>query len=267
MYTSAKVTLLFLDQKMMVLSPLQNVQLKGSRTPQTFTDRQHHRVGFQQQRLFCSVLCLSPISYHRTNQRDRVLCAAKKNKDADAQDAGGERSQPIRTMEKLIFRGAELLGMSVGNWNLMEPSVVNSSEDSEVMPPAEALQKLLSLYESYYFFVGTGNDEDWRVFEDTCLYVDEFSSFTGTSRFRRNVQNFGSVLKTETVTCKVVKVQQSANSITVDWVFSGRVKLFGGLLAARGQTIYTLSEESGRIIRHDERYGCPPVQIWADESS
>jgi hypothetical protein len=152
--------------------------------------------------------------------------------------------------DRILFGAAEFLGMAVGQSEGIQTAV----KSVDPLSPEEVRSKLLNLFEQSYFFVGRGNDEDWSVFDLDCLFMDEFSSFRKTSRFRRNVENFGKFL--ENPQCRVLKVSDDfeGSVIAIEWAFSARVKGINGLLAARGITRYTLGDD-GRIVKHDERCG------------
>jgi len=177
---------------------------------------------------------------------------ANSNAGQDEKEANESVTAPIRSVaDRILFGAAEFLGIAVGQ-SVVIPNAVKSVDP---LSPEEVRSKLLNLFEQSYFFIGRGNDEDWSVFDADCLFMDEFSSFKKTARFRRNVENFGKFLKNPQ--CKVLKVSDDwkDNVVEIEWAFSARVKGLNGLLAARGTTRYTLGDIDGRIVKHDERCG------------
>jgi hypothetical protein len=163
-------------------------------------------------------------------------------------------------VDEVLFRAAEVLGMVVGTRGVVEDQP-DASQHAVLLTLDDAVEKIRRLYDSSYFFSGQGDDDDWDVFERDCEFADEFSSFRGAGRFRRNVSNFGRVLidprctlvKLETITSDI---DGSAPKVKVvaSWVFKARVVLTKGLLAAAGETTYVLDSTTGRVSRHDERW-------------
>ena len=99
-----------------------------------------------------------------------------------------------------------------------------------------------------------GEGDDFDVFASDCEFKDEFSSFRGVSRFRRNVNNFAKVIEADTLVCSLRSIKQtSATTLAADWIFSGNVKLINKKLSAAGTTTYTLSKNN-KIVTHDERW-------------
>ena len=124
-------------------------------------------------------------------------------------------------------------------------------------------QKIENLYQSSYFFSGKGRQDDWDVFADTCVFADEFSSFVGTCRFRRNVTNFGKFLENpECTLTKLERVQEDDGTLSIraSWIFRSRVKWINGLLAAAGETTYVL--DGDRVVRHDEAWKTPKSTVF-----
>ena len=167
----------------------------------------------------------------------------------------GQRS----ALDEMLFRAAEVLGMVVGTSGIVQDQR-DGSQYATLLTLDDAVGKIRRLYDSSYFFSGQGDDEDWDVFQKDCEFADEFSSFRGAGRFRRNVSNFGRVLidprctlvKLETITNDDDSVQKV--KVVVSWVFKARVVWTRGLLAAAGETTYILNSTTGRVSRHEERW-------------
>lgn len=175
-------------------------------------------------------------------------------------------------VDGILFRMAEFLGMVV-----MEdgdrPTTTAEEEEEELSLGEDSSpmqtgiqgveQKIENLYQSSYFFSGKGRQDDWDVFADKCVFADEFSSFVGTDRFRRNVTNFGKFLENpECTLTKLERVQgdDGTLSIRASWIFRSRVKWINGLLAAAGETTYVL--DGDRVVRHDEAWKTPKSTVF-----
>ena len=98
----------------------------------------------------------------------------------------------------LLFGAAELLGMALSPRDETAHEAeteVGRATPARVVADDSVTQSIVNLFESSYFFCGSGDDADWDVFAPDCVFADEFSSFVGTQRFRRNVENFGKALR------------------------------------------------------------------------
>lgn len=198
-------------------------------------------------------------------KRTRHLCRVG-NKDVDdKKNPGGSSSSFV---DAAVFRLAELLGILVladSNTSTRENGVVERS--SSPLPSDtvrdEVEKKIENLYRCSYFFCGQGSDEDWAVFGDSCVFADEFSSFVGTARFRRNVTNFGKFLKDpECTLTKLEKFEDEDGTLSfkASWIFRSRVRWINGLLAAAGETTYIVRD--GQIVRHDEAWKTPKSTVF-----
>lgn len=148
--------------------------------------------------------------------------------------------------------------MYIGDGNA---SSTRENDRAVVTSVEDAKERITGLYESSYFFSGEGRESDWDVFDDECEFIDGFSSFRGTGRFRRNVSNFGKVLMEPM--CSLVALDVSEHDDTqallvASWIFKARVKWIGGLLAASGDTTYVLQRSLDgaeyRVVQHEERW-------------
>lgn len=173
----------------------------------------------------------------------------------------------------LLFGAAELLGMALSPRD--ETAHEAETEVGRATPgratPARVVaddsvtQSIVNLFESSYFFCGSGDDADWDVFAPDCVFADEFSSFVGTQRFRRNVENFGKALRhSPERVCRLTKLERGVDergrqTITASWIFRSRVILLRGLLAASGRTTYVVA---GRIVEHLERWDTSKADVF-----
>lgn len=196
-------------------------------------------------------------------QRNRTLSRVG-TKD-DAKNGAGKKTTTI--VDAVVFRMAEVLGMMVmdGSDTMQQRFSENIVEDSSpsFFRMEEVERKIENLYQSSYFFSGQGSEDDWAVFADSCVFADEFSSFVGAGRFRRNVTNFGKFLRNpECTLTRLERVQcgDGTLSIKASWIFRARVKWINGLLAAAGETTYVVS--AGRIVRHDEAWKTPKSTVF-----
>ena len=174
----------------------------------------------------------------------------------------------------LLFGAAELLGMALSPRD--ETAHEAETEVGRATPgratPARVVaddsvtQSIVNLFESSYFFCGSGDDADWDVFAPDCVFADEFSSFVGTQRFRRNVENFGKALRhSPERVCRLTKLERGVDergrqTITASWIFRSRVILLRGLLAASGRTTYVVA--GGRIVEHLERWDTSKADVF-----
>ena len=236
--------------------------LFNARTPPTSGKLYTHtRIELVGMHLYRSLCCPNRVPSRSLTSANIYYTARSKgwrrrangNSVEDDKEVNKSVNTPIRSVaDRILFGAAEFLGIAVGQSEGIQNAVNKNSVDP--LSPEEVRSKLLNLFEQSYFFIGRGNDDDWSVFDPDCLFMDEFSSFRKTSRFRRNVENFGKFL--ENPQCRVLKVSDNFEDsvIAIEWSFSARVKGINGLLAARGITRYTLGDD-GRIVKHDERCG------------
>ena len=188
--------------------------------------------------------------------------------------AGAKRAPSA--VDKLLFSAAELLGLALSSRD-RTPSEAGgsdgtlSSTSARVVADDVVTQRIINLFESSYFFSGTGDDADWDVFAPDCVFADEFSSFTGTKRFRRNVSNFGKALRlTPERVCRLTKLERGVDEsgrdiIIASWIFRSRVILLQGLLAASGETTYVVEGCGGdepRITEHRERWHTSKAEVF-----
>lgn len=179
----------------------------------------------------------------------------------------------------LIFAAAELLGMALSSRDETVSSerdgggesgtgVVNEdgATSARVVADDGVTRSIVNLFESSYFFSGIGDDADWEVFAPDCVFSDEFSSFVGTQRFRRNVGNFGKALRaTPERVCRLTRLERGVDergreTITASWIFRSRVILLRGLLAASGETTYVV--DGGRVVVHEERWNTSKADVF-----
>ena len=176
----------------------------------------------------------------------------------------GMKDKKPSIVDGVVFRMAELLGIVVAadsSSRRVEESVEDSSPVRSGIEGVE--QKIENLYKSSYFFSGQGRQDDWDVFAESCVFADEFSSFVGTERFRRNVTNFGKFLDDPECTLTRLERVQGDNgtlSIKASWIFRSRVKWINGLLAASGETTYMVVDD--RVVRHDEAWKTPKSTVF-----
>ena len=174
-----------------------------------------------------------------------------------------------KLLDKVLFSAAELLGMALSSRDDAAPAadVAEATTSASIVADDDVMRAIVNLYSSSYFFCGTGRDEDWGVFAPDCVFSDEFSSFKGTERFRRNVTNFGKALQsTPERVCRLTKLERGEDArgrqtITAGWIFRSRVIWVKGLLAASGTTTYVV-DERGRIIEHNERWATSKADVF-----
>ncbi|MEO2193609.1 MAG: hypothetical protein ABGY24_14275 [bacterium] len=169
----------------------------------------------------------------------------------------------------LLFGAAELLGMALSPRDETAHEAeteVGRATPARVVADDSVTQSIVNLFESSYFFCGSGDDADWDVFAPDCVFADEFSSFVGTQRFRRNVENFGKALRhSPERVCRLTKLERGVDergrqTITASWIFRSRVILLRGLLAASGRTTYVV--EGARIVEHLERWDTSKADVF-----
>ena len=199
-----------------------------------------------------------------TRGRSRTTARAKRNPENRSPSA----------VDKLLFGTAELLGMALSSRDETESEVEDGkipSTSDRVVADDVVTQRIINLFKASYFFSGTGADADWDVFAPDCVFADEFSSFIGTERFRRNVSNFGKALRvTPERVCRLTKLtrgkdEDGRETITASWVFRSRVILLRGLLAASGETTYVVEGSGGpnpRIVEHRERWNTSKAEVF-----
>lgn len=181
-----------------------------------------------------------------------------------------EQQKEGKLLDKVLFSVAELLGMALSSRDDAAPAAdvpEATTTSASIVADDDVTRAIVNLYSSSYFFCGTGRDEDWGVFAPDCVFSDEFSSFKGTERFRRNVTNFGKALQsTPERVCRLTKLQRGEDArgrqtITAGWIFRSRVIWVKGLLAASGTTTYVV-DERGRIIEHNERWATSKADVF-----
>jgi len=155
--------------------------------------------------------------------------------------------------DKILFNAAELLGVAIGEKEDLQDHVLTPSKQTK----EEVLASLTELFVENYFVNGGNNEStNFVVFASNCVFMDEFSRFSGTGKFRRNCNNFANVLLDDSIktTLKSLKIgKENPTRIEAEWLFTSVVKMLNRRLSARGITTYTL-DSSNQIIEHDERW-------------
>lgn len=222
-------------------------------------------------------LGISPVSRGRPGPND-VTAGAKRRSEGKRSGKSLDMSSGTSSiLDRALFSAAELLGMALSSREDAAPTVVadgpaecatsTSTLAATVVPDDAVSQRIANLFASSYFFCGTGDEEDWDVFAPDCLFSDEFSSFVGTDRFRRNVRNFGRALQsTPERVCRLTKLERGVDelgrqTISASWIFRSRVIWLGGMLAASGTTTYVVGG-SGKIVEHNERWATSKADVF-----
>ena len=121
-------------------------------------------------------------------RRCKVTCQEQGNKD-------GKPEQPrVGVFSKGVWFAAEALGNIASFVKRGDTASLASTErTSDVAPISreDALKRLETDYSRDYFVSG---DVDLDLYNEDCLFADDFASFRGLQRFKSNLDNLGSFI-------------------------------------------------------------------------
>lgn len=159
---------------------------------------------------------------------------------------------------KAAWLGAEQLGnLRAAFGQQQQPAAAAASvPQRERLSREEAVASIREDYDRDYFISGRG---EMAAYADNCQFADEFASFSGTPRFKRNVANLGGMLKD--VQLDVTGWEEGPDSLQTRWRFNAILDLpWRPRLAAAGGTKHVFSPETGRVVQHIETWDVEP---WA----
>jgi len=145
----------------------------------------------------------------------------------------------------------EAFGKLASGSKRTENSAERTGLEVTKMTREQVLDEIRKDYEvNNYFVSGQG---EMTAYEPDCEFSDPFVSFKGVERFKENVSNLGSYLKD--VKLDILEWKETETEVDVRWRFSCIVDLpWRPRLAAAGGTTHVLSPETGRVVRHVERW-------------
>uniref|UniRef100_A0A0G4FT86 SnoaL-like domain-containing protein n=1 Tax=Chromera velia CCMP2878 TaxID=1169474 RepID=A0A0G4FT86_9ALVE len=141
-----------------------------------------------------------------------------------------------------------------------------TGQTAKALPFSQAQERLRKDYDRVYFVTG---DMDLDLYEADCLFADPFVSFTGLSRFKKNLDNLGAFMedvdlkltdwKTKKEQMEETNAKTKADVVRTKWRFRCTLGLpWRPTLAARGGTDHYFSPDTGRIVRHVEQWDIDP---------
>jgi len=171
---------------------------------------------------------------------------------------------------KAVWYGAEALGKVVGatktkgdpadgSADSTRPAstTLASSIGSEPLTRARTIQLLREDYDSSYFVSGVG---ELAAYDPQCEFSDPFVSFKGVDRFKQNVSNLGGMM--ENIDLKITRWEENEDDVTTSWRLSCVLDLpWRPKLAAAGGTTHVLDANTGKVIKHIERWDIEPGKV------
>eukprot|EP00775_Hariotina_reticulata_P002102 gene2102-2421_t len=100
------------------------------------------------------------------------------------------------------------------------------------------------------------------AYDPDCLFKDDFASFRGVERFKKNVSNLGALLSD--VDLQITKWDVAESSLEAHWRFSGILNLpWKPRLAAAGSTTHVIDTDRGLVVEHIEKWKSEPQDVIA----
>jgi len=136
-----------------------------------------------------------------------------------------------------------------------EPAKIPEGK-SEKLSWAGTVEKLRADYDRCYFVTG---QLDPSLYLEDCEFADPFVSFKGLQRFKKNLDNLGPFM--ENVNLKITDWDDSEPGVVrTKWRFSCVLGLpWRPSLAAAGGTDHFFEEQSGKMIKHVEKWEIEPL--------
>lgn len=199
---------------------------------------------------------------HATHYRLIYSHANDDRREASAK--GKDIQRDVGLGLKSVWYGAEALGNVLAafrdgqqNKNREGSSQETESHAEASLSRAEALELIRRDYDENYFISGQG---DLSAYAPDCRFADPFASFRGTSRFKRNVSNLGTLL--EDVSLEIIDWDEREDSLHTTWRFSGILDLpWKPRLAAAGGTVHVFDPKTGYVVEHIESWDVEPAKV------
>ena len=116
---------------------------------------------------------------------------------------------------------------------------------------AEAMASIEADYKADYFVTAEGAMD---AYAPDCTFSDDFSSYRGVDRFKRNVANLGNFIEEGSLNIDAELQELADGSVRSKWTFSSVLKLpWRPRLAASGTTTHVF-DANNRVIEHNERW-------------
>ena len=116
---------------------------------------------------------------------------------------------------------------------------------------AEAMASIEADYKADYFVTAEGAMD---AYAPDCTFSDDFSSYRGVDRFKRNVANLGNFIEEGSLNIDAELQELADGSVRSKWTFSSVLKLpWRPRLAASGTTTHVF-DANNRVVEHNERW-------------
>jgi hypothetical protein len=165
-----------------------------------------------------------------------------------------------------VWYGAEAMGKMVGAVKSKDESSATSSASASSASAASsaatvdrerAIALLREDYDSSYFVSGVG---ELAAYAPDCEFSDPFVAFKGVDRFKQNVGNLGGMMRD--VDLKITGWEESESDLVTSWRFSCVLDLpWKPKLAAAGGTTHVFDPDTGKVVKHIERWDVEPKKV------
>lgn len=153
-----------------------------------------------------------------------------------------------------LLRG--LLGSPTRQGNSMNKS---NNKSKSLQAVAELIRKD---YEKIFWVTG---NMDLSLWADNCTFSDPFSSFGGAGsakRFKKNADSLGKLVDQPRMRMTSFAIDKDLSIVTVGWSFSSNLKLpWYPVLAAAGETLHYLDQDSKLIVKYEEKWKSKPLEV------
>jgi len=147
---------------------------------------------------------------HATKRnRRQVVAQAKRRSDKQAADENEQSDLFLKAIWGLSEAGGDLRARFLGG-NKGSTAVPDQRRQQSSISRDEAVAAIREDWDDVYFVSGRGK---LAAYDPDCLFKDDFASFRGVDRFKRNVSNFGGL--TEDVDLKSTSWDERGDSLKV----------------------------------------------------
>tara|TARA_B100001142_G_scaffold260829_1_gene263313 strand:+ start:621 stop:1988 length:1368 start_codon:yes stop_codon:yes gene_type:complete len=197
----------------------------------------------------------------RRPSRSTVLVRAAPSGERDA-----DGNEDVGAGLKAVWYGAEAMGKMVGAVKSKDESSATSRASASSASAASsaatvdrerAIALLREDYDSSYFVSGVG---ELAAYAPDCEFSDPFVAFKGVDRFKQNVGNLGGMMRD--VDLKITGWEESESDLVTSWRFSCVLDLpWKPKLAAAGGTTHVFDPDTGKVVKHIERWDVEPKKV------
>ena len=134
-------------------------------------------------------------------------------------------------------------------------------QEDDGLPPLSMRQARSYIEQDYavkYFVSGEG---ELDAYTPDCLFSDDFGSYRGTERFKRNVRNLGKYIEEGTLLLDTNLDEDDEGNLVSKWRFSAILSLpWRPRLSASGSTTHVFNSKN-YVVQHNERWDVEPAAV------